>query len=345
MSAGQNSRGPAGGGAPAHTGPAADRAAREPGRGREAGKPSDIPAAGWKDIAIRVKESLRDDQVLLLAAGVAFFSLLALAPTLAAIVSLYGLVSSPADVERQIADMTAGLPAEARTLLSDQLKTIVSASPAGLGFGLLVGVLTSLWSASAGMKQTMEAINVAYDEDETRKFLRLRGTALALTLAAIAVTIVMLGLIAVLPAVLNAAGMGSAGEVAVSILRWPVLAALMVGGLAVLYRYAPDRDKPRMAWVTWGAGVATLLWLVGSALFAIYVATFSSYNETYGSLGAVVVLLLWLYLTGFCVLLGAEVNAEMEHQTARDTTRGSEQPMGTRDAFVADSVGHAAGRS
>ncbi len=304
-------------------------------RGRTADKPQDIPAKGWKDIAVRVKESLRDDQVSLLAAGVAFFTLLALAPALAAVVSLYGLVTSPAEASRQIGDFTSALPADARSLVTDQLKTVAAGDAGGLGLALLVSVLLSLWAASGGMKQLIEAVNVAYDESETRKFLRLRGLALLFTLGMIAVFVAILGLLAVLPAVVNS----SAGQVIANVVRWPLLAVLMAAALAVLYRYAPDRDQPKMRWVTWGAGIATLLWVIGSVLFTIYVASFGHYNKTYGSLGAVVVLLLWLYLSAFIVLLGAEINAEMELQTAKDTTKGTEQPMGTRDAYAADSVG------
>ncbi len=306
-------------------------------RGRAADKPQQIPAKGWKDIAVRVKDSLRDDQVSLLAAGVAFFTLMALAPALAAVVSIYGLVTTPAEASEQIADFTTALPAQARPLVADQLKTVAAGKPSGLGLALVVSVLLSLWTASAGMKQLIEAVNVAYDESETRKFFRLRGLALLLTLGMIVLFVVVLGLLAVVPAVLS-----GAGQTVANILRWPLLAALMAGALAVLYRFAPDRDQPKFRWVTWGAGIATLLWVIGSVLFTIYVSNFGKYNETYGSLGAVVVLLLWLYLSAFIVLLGAEINAEMELQTAKDTTTGPERPMGRRDAYAADKVGPSA---
>ncbi len=315
-----------------------DSIAREADRGRQADKPTDIPGKGWKDVAVRVKDSLRDDQVPLLAAGVAFFTLMALAPALAAVVSIYGLVTSPAEASRQIADFTTALPADARSLIGAQLKTVAGGDPGGLGLALLVSVLLSLWTASAGMKQLIEAINVAYDESETRKFLRLRGLALLFTVGMIVVFVIVLGLLAVLPAVANS----SVGQVLANVLRWPLLLLLMAAALALLYRYAPDRDQPKLRWVSWGAGIATLLWVVGSVLFTIYVSNFGHYNKTYGTLGAVVVLLLWLYLSAFIVLLGAEINSEMELQTARDTTKGPEQPMGTRDAYAADRVGPAA---
>ena len=318
-----------------------DSIAREADRGRQADAPSAIPKKGWKDIAVRVKDSLRDDQVSLLAAGVAFFTLLALAPALAAVVSIYGLVTTPAEASKQIADFTTALPKDARSLLADQVKTVAGGNPRGLGIALVIGVLLSLWTASGGMKQLIEAVNVAYDESETRKFLRLRGLALLFTLGMIVVFVATLGLLAVLPAVVNS----SAGQVVANVVRWPLLAVLMAVALAVLYRYAPDRDNPKLRWVTWGAGIATLLWVVGSVLFTVYVSNFGHYNKTYGSLGAVVVLLLWLYLSAFIILLGAEINAEMELQTAKDTTKGPEQPMGTRQAYAADKLGPASDKS
>lgn len=257
-----------------------DSIAREADRGRQADAPSAIPKKGWKDIAVRVKDSLRDDQVSLLAAGVAFFTLLALAPALAAVVSIYGLVTTPAEASKQIADFTTALPKDARSLLGDQVKTVAGGNPRGLGIALVIGILLSLWTASGGMKQLIEAVNVAYDESETRKFLRLRGLALLFTLGMIVVFVATLGLLAVLPAVVNS----SAGQVVANVVRWPLLAVLMAAALAVLYRYAPDRDNPKLRWVTWGAGIATLLWVVGSVLFTIYVSNFGHYNKTYGSL-------------------------------------------------------------
>lgn len=316
-----------------------DVSAGQTDRGRAAEKPSDIPAKGWKDIGARVKDSLRDDQVPLMSAGVAFFTLLALAPALAAIVSIYGLVTSQGEAARQIGEYTRALPADARSLIAGQVKSVAAGSAGGLGLALVAGVLLSLWTASAGMKQLIEAINIAYDEPETRKFLKLRGLALILTVGLIVGIVVVLGVLAALPAILSHSGVGSGAETVVNILRFPLLAGLMVVGLAVLYRYAPDRDDPRYRWVSWGAVIATILWIVGSVLFTIYVANFAHYNKTYGSLGAVVVLLLWLYLTAFVVILGAEINAEMERQTGKDTTEGTQLPMGRREAYAADSVG------
>ena len=204
---------------------------------------------------------------------------------------------------------------------------------------MVVGIALALWSASSGMKHLIEAINAAYDEDETRGFLRLRGLSVILTLGAVVFLVLAFALIALAPAILADTGLGAVGRVLATVLRFVVLGAGLIAALAVLYRYAPDRDEPRWAWVTPGALLAAGLWLAGSLLFSVYAANFGKYNETYGSLGAVVILLLWLFLTAFVVIIGAELNAELERQTARDTTKGPEAPLGTREARSADTVG------
>lgn len=308
-------------------------------RGRAAVSPREIPARGWADVLSRVKVSLKDDQVSLMAAGVAFFSLLALVPALAALVALYGLLRSPAEVQADIASLASVLPADAQGVLDDQLTSLTSSSSAGLGLGLVVSVLLSLWAASGGVSQLISAVNVAYDEEDSRGFVKRRGLALLLTLGAIVMVLVTFSLVAVLPAVLSVVGLDGVAGTVVGLLRWPLLGLLMVVALAVLYRVAPDREDARWRWVSWGSVVAVGLWLLGSVLFSVYVSRFSSYNETYGSLGAVVVLLLWLYLSSFIVLLGAELNVELEKQTVRDSTTGSERPLGQRSAEGADVVG------
>lgn len=312
-------------------------------RGRSASSPREVPARGWKDVALRVKDEVKTDQVPLLAAGVAFYAMLALFPALIAVVSVYGLVADPADVQRQITSLTSALPESAASLIGDQLSSIVNSQSSSLSWGLALSLGGVLWSVSSGVQGLIKGLNVAYDEDESRGFVKLRGLALLLTLGAIVGAIAALGLIVVVPIVLRAVGLGAVGEWAVRIGRWPLLALLVAVGLAVVYRYGPDRDSPRWRWVGPGAAIATVLWILGSIGFSVYVNNFGSYNQTYGSLGAVIVLLLWLFLTSFVVLLGAEIDAELEHQTARDTTVGSERPLGRRDAYVADHVGEPAG--
>jgi membrane protein len=307
------------------------------GRGRGAESPQEIPAKGWRDILIRVKNEVRDDKVPLLSAGVAFYSMLSLFPAVIALVSIYGLVASPDTVRSQIGKVATVIPAEARKLLTDQLTALTSTPGGKLSLGLAFGIITALWSASSGMKALVTGINVAYDEPESRKFVKLRGLALLLTLGAILTMAVALGVIAVLPVLIDHL-LGSVGGTIVGILRWPFLALLLIVGLAVIYRLAPDRDDAKWRWVSWGSVVATVLWVLGSMAFSFYASHFGNYSKTYGSLGAVIILLFWLYLSAIVVLVGAELNAEMELQTKKDTTHGPDQPMGERDAHAADHV-------
>jgi membrane protein len=313
-----------------------------PGHGRDAERPRAIPAAGWKDILRRTKSEIKGDNVALLAAGVAFYALLSLVPALVALISVYGLVADPSDIDRQVGDALSAAPTEVRDLVEEQMTSITESSEGGLGTAAVIGIALALWSASSGMKHVMTAINVAYDEDETRKFLKLRGTALILTIGAVGFVVVAVGVIAALPALVADTSLGAPARIAVSILRWPLLGVGLAFGLAVLYRYGPYRDEPRWTWTAPGTIVAVVAWVVASIAFSIYTSNFGSYGETYGSLGAVVVLMLWLMISAAVVIIGAEVNAEAEHQTAADTTEGKGEPMGQRDAYVADTVGEGA---
>ncbi len=311
-------------------------------RGRHADEPSDIPMAGWKDIAVRVKNEIGDDHTTLSAAGVAFYGFLAAIPALAALVSIYGLFADPAQAQSRVEDLFGALPSEAKALLSEQLESIADSSGGALSFGIVISILGSLWAASGGMGHLIEAINDTYDEDETRGFVERRLLALGFTLGAIVFIVVTIGIIAVLPAVLASTGLSGGLRWLINLALWPILAVGMAAGLAILYRYAPDRRDPEWKWVSWGAVVAVGVWILASIGFRFYAANFGSYNETYGSLAAVVILLFWLFITAFVVLLGAQVNSEMEHQTTRDSTEDGEQPMGRRDAVMADTVGESA---
>ncbi len=306
--------------------------------GRDADRPSDVPTAGWWAIAKRVWKESGEDNLSIVAAGVAFYGMLALFPAIAAMVSLWGLFADPAVVQQQITSTLAMLPAEAAQILRDQVTSVAAGDNAALSVAAIGALLLTLYSAAKGVNAMINALNVVYDEEETRGFVRLTLTSLALTLLALAVAIVALGLIAVAPAIFGLVGLGDVAETAISIGRWPALGLCVAGYLAALYRYGPDRDRPRWRWITPGAGVATVSWLAASALFSYYVGQFGSYNETYGTLGAVIVLLTWLWLSAYVVLLGAELDAEMEHQTSRDTTTGPEEPMGKRGAVMADTT-------
>jgi membrane protein len=307
--------------------------------GRDAERPSQIPPRGWFAVLKRVKAEVKEDNVPLLAAGVAFYAMLAIFPAIIALVTIYGMVADPAQVESQVGEFAKSLPSGADQLITGQLKNVVNAGRQSLSIGLAVSLLAVLWSASGGIQGLVKSLNLVYDERETRGFIKLRGLSLLLTLGAIVVAVVALVLIAVFPGVIDNFELGKAGELAASIVRWIVLALLVLVALAVLYRFAPDRANPRWRWVSGGAVVALVLWLLGSIGFSWYVDNFGKYNQTYGALAAVIILLLWLFLSAFAVLLGAELDAETERQTARDTTTGPSRPLGQRDAEVADTLG------
>jgi membrane protein len=315
---------------------ARDRAGSAEPEGRDARTPSDIPRRGWKAILRRVVGELKEDHVSLLAAGVAFKALLALFPAMIAAVSIWGLVTDPDTIADQVAGFTDALPEEAASLIEQQLADIAGTGTGALTGTLIVSILLALWSASAGVAGLMEGCNAAYDEIDERNFVVKRGLAILFTVGAIVFLALTIGIIAVLPPLLGTLGLGSAAELAIRILQWPVLAALVMVALAVVYRYAPDRDHPQLRWVTAGAVLATVLWLLASAGFTLYVELAGDFAETYGALAGVVVLMLWLYLSAFVVLLGAEFNAESERQTLLDTTTGPARPMGQRGATVAD---------
>ena len=306
--------------------------------GKDAEKPTEIPPRGWWQVVRRAFKESSADNVPILAAGVAFFAFLAIFPAMIAAITLYGIFADPETVAAQVRDLSAALPEQAQPILADQLQSVASASGGALGVSLVVSILAALWSASSGTGNLLKAINIAYDEDESRGFLKVRGLALALTLGAIVFLLLTLALVAVVPVVLNVLPLGPVGTILAQVLRWVLLVALVVAALAVTYRIAPDRDQPRFSWVTTGSLVATVLWIIGSIAFSLYVNNFGSYNKTYGAIAGVVVLMLWLYLTSYIVLLGAEVNAESERQTRADTTRGASAPMGERGAAAADEL-------
>ena len=306
--------------------------------GEQATRPTQIPARGWWQVTRRAFAEGKSDNVPILAGGVAFFAFLAVFPAMIAALSLYGLVADPAQVADQVGRLAELLPETARPLIVDQLNSVAAGGGTALGWGLVISVLAAFWSASGGTMNLIKATNVAYDEDESRGFVKLRGIALALTVGAIIFVLLAVALVAGVPVVLNAIGLSGFALTIAQVARWVLLFVLVTVALAVIYRVAPDRKAPRFAWVSTGALVATVLWLIGSILFSVYVSNFGSYNKTYGALAGVVVLMLWLYLTCYIVLLGAEINAESEKQTKRDSTVGEEEPRGRRGAEAADDV-------
>jgi membrane protein len=306
--------------------------------GIQAEKPTEIPWRGWKQILKRAWAENKADNMPIIAGGVAFFGFLSLFPALIALLSLYGLVATPETVAQQVDDLSAQLPESAAQIIEDQLNAIVANSGSALTFGLIVSILAALWSASGGVGNLITAVNLAYDEVETRKFVKLKLMSLGLVLGSIVFVMITFGLVAVVPAVLDALPLGVVGTILAQVVRWVLLLAVFAGALAVLYRVAPDRDAPRFTWVSLGAVVVTVVWAIVSVGFSLYVDNFGSYDKTYGAIAGVIVLMLWLYLTCYLILLGAEINSEAEHQTAHDTTEGEPQPMGSRDAKVADSL-------
>ncbi|SHN38911.1 membrane protein [Cryptosporangium aurantiacum] len=312
-------------------------------RGREASTPRQIPARGWKDVLVRTVKEFKDDDIPTAAAAAAFYAWLALIPAAIGAITMYGLVASPDQIANQIDELTASLSADVKSVITDPISSATNAGGRGLSIGLIISLAAVLWSASGGMNGMIQAVNTAYDEGDDRNFVKKRGLAILLTLGAIVAFVVAILLVAVLPPALEALNLGSVATTVAGIARWVLLALLMMSGLAILYRYAPDRDNPRIQWVSWGAVIATLLWLAASAGFSFYVNNFGSYNKTYGALAGVIVLNLWLYLSCLVILFGAELNAELEAQTRKDTTTGPGQPIGQRGAQKADEVGPATG--
>ena len=304
--------------------------------GRAATTPTDIPAQGWKEVVQRVVSQLKVDHVSLLAAGVAFKALLALFPALIAAVSVWGLLADPETITEQIAGLVGQLPDQAAGIIEDQLTQVADTSAGALSTTLVVSILLAFVSASGGMVGLMDGCMAAYNEVDERSFLRKRALALAFTVGGVVFLLLTLGVIAVLPVVVGVLELGSTVELLVRIAQWPLLALMAIVTIALVYRYAPDRNEPKLRWVTGGAILATVLWLLASVGFSIYVQVAGNFAETYGALAGVIVLMLWLYLTAFAILVGAEFNAESERQTVVDTTAGEDQPMGQRGAVVAD---------
>lgn len=304
--------------------------------GLAASAPTQIPGRGWREILGRTYSEMNRDRVQAVAAGVTFYSLLSLFPALTAFVSIYGLVNDPITIGEHLKGLDAFLPAGATGFLTDQITRISSGSGATLGFAFFASLAMALWSANAGVKALFDALNVAYGEDEKRGFLKLNAVSLAFTAGIIAILLIALGAIAAIPIILDYVYLGAASQWLISIGRWPLLFIVLVIGLGILYRFGPSRDDAQWRWVSPGALVAAIAWVIGSILFSWYVANFEDYNKTYGAIGAVIGLLTWMWLSATILLAGAELNAEAERQTDRDTTKGIPMPIGTRGADAAD---------
>ena len=308
-------------------------------RGRSADAPSEIPWTGWKDILLRLYHRISRDRILLIAAGITFYLILAIFPGIAALVSIYGLFFDPKTMIGHLDVVASVAPGGAIDVLREQLTRLSQQSGTALSFGFLLSLAVSLWSATSGVKALLDGLNVAYEEEEKRSFLKLTGVALLFTLGLIGFALLSLAAIVAIPAILNYLSLPGFIATILNIARWPILFVLVALALSFFYRYGPSRAEPRWRWITWGSAAATLLWLAGSILFSWYVANFGSYNKTYGSLGAIIGFMTWVWLSVTVILVGAQLDAEMEHQTARQSTSGPARPLGARGAKMADTVG------
>jgi membrane protein len=313
----------------------------EAGLGRLAETPADIPSRGWWDILLRTYERVTENRVLTLAAAMVFYGLLAVFPAVTAVVSIYGLFASPSTVADHLMTLSQFLPPDSFQIVAGQIERVVAKNNGGLTSAFVAGLAVAIWSTNSATRALIDALNVAYGEEEKRSFLVLNAVSLAFTVGAIVMVLVAIGAVVVFPLVLERIGFAGYTGQALSLLRWPTFAVVLVFMLAVLYRFGPSRRDAAWKWVSVGSVLATMVWIVASLGLSFYLSHFADYNATYGSLGAAIGLMIWMWLSNILVLLGAELNAEMEHQTARDTTTSGERPMGERGARMADTLGGA----
>ena len=304
--------------------------------GQNAKTPFEIPARGWWTVAKRVFAGFNDDRLMTEAAGVTFYTLLAIFPAIATLVSLYGLFSDPVTVSDQLAAIKGVVPGGGLDIITDQVKSLTSHGRQALGFGVVIGLLTSLWSSNQGIKGLFDALNVVYHEKEKRGFVLRTAVTLGFTLGAIVFILLAMAGVVVVPLVLEFFGLGDWASTLIAAARWPILMILLAFLLAVIYRFGPSRTQARWQWVSYGSAFAAITWLAASLGFSYYVANFGSYNKTYGSLGAAIGFMTWIWISTIIVLLGGELNAELEQQTDHDTTVGQPKPIGSRGAYKAD---------
>lgn len=309
--------------------------------GRRADSPAEIPAPGWKDIAWRTYQQISEDRLLAVSAGVVFYGLLALFPAITALVSSYALIADPSTINDHLSLLAGVLPEGTYSIIQDQIGRVLAKGDVKLSAAFAFSLLLALWSANGGMKAIIDALNVVYDEVEKRGFVKLNAVSLAFTLGSLLAILTVIGLVVAAPIVLSTIGLGAVGDAMLRFGRWPALAAIVLLGLAVLYRYGPSRRTPKWKWISVGSVLATATWLAGSALLSYYLSNYGNYDATYGSLGAAIGLMMWMWMSTIVVLFGAELNSEIEHQTKQDSTTAGGAPIGTRGAKMADTVGQA----
>jgi membrane protein len=295
----------------------------QPNRGRQSsraclarGRPD------WKMVADRIREDLTKRRIITIAAGVTFYSLLAVFPAIAALVALYGMVADPGTIAQNLGDLSSFMPGGAIDVIGDQINRIAAQSTGALGLTVLVGVAALLWSANGGVKALFDALNVVYGADERRSFVRLNAVSLAFVTGGILFILVAIGMVVALPPLLQHLGLESQTKGIIDIARWPALLIAVALWLAFIYRFGPDRPEPKWRWITWGSAFASVAWLIASLLFSWYAAKFGSFNKTYGSLGAVIGFMMWIWISAIVVLMGAELDSVMEKPA--ETPAGSE---------------------
>jgi len=313
----------------------------EHGRGRRASHPFRIPVAGWKDILWRTYARINDDRLLATAAGVVFFGLLAVFPAVTALVSSYGLFADPSTIGSNLQTLALMLPEGSFQIVQDQIARVLEKGSTALGWTFLFGFALAVWSANAGVKAVIDALNVAYEEREKRSFVKLNLMSLAFTTGGIVALLLMVSAVVAYPLALDHLGLAPESRLIVSLARWPLLFLILVFALGILYRFGPSRRAARWEWLSVGTLAAGLLWIAGSSALSWYLQNFGNYSATYGTLGAAIGLMMWMWMSAIIVLCGAELNSEIEHQTAVDTTVGHPKPLGARGAAMADSVGPA----
>ncbi|WP_373072897.1 YihY/virulence factor BrkB family protein [Zeaxanthinibacter enoshimensis] len=304
----------------------------------ETSSPSEISGSGWWDIIKRIKEQLSNDHAEIVAAGIAFYFFLAIFPAIAAFVSIYSLIIDPALMNQQLSSLQGTLPSQAFGLIRDVITSVSQQSQQALGWSIVLSILFSLWSANKGTTAIFKGLNIAYHESDDRSFLKRKAITLGITFLSIVIGILSLAVIIAFPSYLSGLNLTGLLEVLAGVLRWVVLGFVIMMGLSFLYKIGPDRDNPEFRWVSPGAITATLLWLLGSLLFTWFVNNFGNFGNTYGGFASVIILMLWFFLTAFIILLGAEINAETEHQVRKDSTIGEDEPLGQRGAHYADRV-------
>lgn len=286
-----------------------------------------------------------EDRIGLIAAGAAFYILLALFPALTAFVSLYGFVSDPQTIAEQVSYLSGLLPSSGLEVVREQLQSLASQDRDALSISFVVALLVAFWSANNGVKTLFEAVNVAYRETEKRSILKTNLIAFAFTIGAMVLLALMVISTGVVPLVLSFLHVDRLSETVIVLGRWPVIFVVVALSISLIYRFGPSRAPAKWRWINWGSLLATTVWILASVAFSFYLQNFANYNATYGSLGAAVGLMLWTWISALILIVGAEINAEMEHQTARDSTTGLPQPMGERGAVVADTLGRSFGSS